>query len=354
MAEVNGEKGFTQLEKLNVTDTLLVNGVNVEDEHVKWLYPWVDGEYPKSTMTRIADYTAISNKQTSDYPVPVQVGSPEFLMDGATFATQSNVSSVGVFHLYEFIESGEIRELRIYIPAVGANIDYTVIAADITNPNAPTTNITKPINLTAGQWNTIALTNNLVLQGTRLLVELSALNSSSTTPVTGGWSYGGVDNNNLPLPQSWNRNNQDSVVRINIIDLDSVNRETELLGMIEGTTITFVETLNPANFITYTTVGAPFDAGDSVTYDVIVSDIGGAIPLGVTTTMNAAVPIPSSTSYSVDAGFWSGNQPSFAVVTAALEFDGAQQPSNETNGFGIDISFQRLSQSEDWDIVSIL
>ena len=55
--------------------------------------------------------------------------------------------------------------------------------------------------------------------------------------------------------------------------------------------------------------------------------------------------------YGVNTGFY-GTQPAFATVTTALEFNGVDQGATNTDGYGIDIVFQKATISTDWELVA--
>lgn len=323
------------------------------DEYSKWLYPYVSGEYEKWTMTRVGVYTMMSNTKTSDYPAPIPVGDPAYLMDSAVFSTLSNVSSIYSGHRIVFSEPGYVKTLRVQISNTSPTTDYRVVVIDNTDPQNPVVEIINNPDLTENGWAVVAASNYLVVSGTELIIYVDALDSGASSGFTGGWLNGGTSNSGAPAAESFNRRTQNNIVRIDKTDLDTVDRSTELAGVIAGSTLRFVETLTPSNFLEYETTGPAVDQGTYLEYPTQLLDSGGSIGVGVATTLTATIPVPSSTQYRQELGFWVGNQPDFATITGFLEFDGVDQPGNDDTGFGVDFEFQKLEKSDDWDVVSI-
>lgn len=341
---------ITDRSSLVITETPPAPAVNT----LKWLSPYEAGQIVDA-FTQVFDdgYLMVSNKETSDPAAPDKIGSPTFDQpDPQIFVINANNSVVYSGSLYDFTETGTAEQIDVLTPTLTSSTNHRILI--IENPgsgNEKVAVIEEPV-LIEGQWSTIAVGNRPVVIGTRWLVILDALNSGSSTPVTGGWRFDGVDNNNAPATQGWNRNNLGNVVRIDKIDLDSTNRETELLGVIPGSIIRISETAQPANYEEYIVTSAATDSGTDVTWQTEISDAGGpGLTNGMTTTINIDIPIPQSTDYTQTDDWWLTNQPSWANISGYLAFDGVEQ-SVPNHAFGVRLKFQRLILSDDWDFAA--
>jgi hypothetical protein len=193
----------------------------------------------------------------------------------------------------------------------------------------------------------------LTIAGAEILIYLESQNFGSTTQVTGGWTYGGQDNVAAPATSNWNRNNANNILRIDKTDLDTVDRTTELLGIIPGSTIQFVDTVTPTNQVAYLTLATPVDQGTYIEYSVSLQSQAGLIGTGDATTMTADIPVAQPTKFDFQADKWLTDTPTWSTIQSFLQYDGVTQPVDANLGYGIDITFQELSQSADWDLIAL-
>jgi hypothetical protein len=341
---------------VNLTSDVQQNSADILDR-VQWVYPpkSIGSQYFKNEMTRDGEWTMIANVDTTDRPAPVPSGYLQYVLDNDPVFIENQISGVvWSGHKYAFNKSGWVRSIRAYVSELTSTTNYRFILINETNPSIPIVNIINEPVLVADQWATIALGNTLVVSGDIYSIYIDALNSSGNTTVAGGWTYDGVDNNNAPSTESWNRNNQHTIVRVNKDDLDSIDRSTELLGIVAGSLIRFSETLTPSLFFEYLVTNV-IDSGSDVVYSVILQNTGGVGPTqSQATTMNATVPVPQTTKYVEDIGYFttSGNT-SFAGVSGVKRLSGVFSSGVEDNAYGIDITFQEAYVSPDWDLVAV-
>lgn len=323
--------------------------------YLRWpVTEWVPDEYTVNDVVRDGDWLMVANKTTSDRPAPQQNGDPDTVLpDAPPFATQANLSVVYSGHRYIFTEPGWLTTIRVWVSTLTNDTNYRFyIVQDIQGANPIWTVIEEPV-LKSGEWVNIGIGFYPVAVGSDITIFIDSLNSGSTTPVTGGWTYTGSSQDAAPGDQSWNHNNQNNTLRIDKTDLDSLDRTSELLGIIPGSTIRFLETATPSNYNEYLVNSAATDSGDYITFgDVTLVANGGTISSATTCTMNATVPVVQSTDYVEMLGYWPGNEPTFATVEGFKQYDGVTQPGNEDTAYGVDIEFQRASVSEDWDYMS--
>jgi hypothetical protein len=308
--------------------------------------------YPEGSVVLDEGWTMIANVTTVTKPAPQPVGDPTWaLPDVPAFIAESNLSVVYSGHKYTFSESGWIKGLRVWAPELTPDTHYRVIIADVTDPNKIVTSIIDNPVLAEDAWQTVALSNQLIPAGTVLRVYLDALNSGADTTVNGGWTYNGTDNAGNPPLSGWNHSQQQNSLSINKTDLDSTDRETELLGMGPGTTVVFAETEDSNSSLTYRINAAPVDNLTYVTYAVELTATGpsGAPGIGGTTTMTAAVPVAQTTEYAEIAA--SVPTPTWATVAGILEFNGVDQ-GGAANSYGVDLEFDVAVINPEWDFVS--
>ena len=321
---------------------------------VEWVYPWAQAEYPAYTMTRGAEFTMISNKITDEYPFPQTVGDPSYLMDSQAFINSSNTSVIYSGHTYTFTHAGYLSQIRVWAPQLTSDTHYRIVIADITDPANPIIeSIPEPI-LNENNWTIIAANQVIVGAGTVLRIYLDALNSGSDTILpTYDWTYEGVQNSNQPSSMQWNRNNQHSVLRINYIDELSIDRSSDLAQVTVGSKIRMSESLDLTEYWEYD-VTSVTNTGSTYEYGVLLTDTGGSgVPVSASTQWLASIPVAQPTQFANEANFWVSNEPDFATIEGFLEFSGIPQAGQADTGFGVDIRFQELEVSPDWDVIAI-
>jgi len=326
----------------------------IPDWRNKYLKTYVGGViYPPETWTNNSTYIAVANVATEEYPFPTEVGGvvPIYPPD-PPFATFQNSSQVRSGYYVTFTESGEVRALQVWIPEVTVDTHYTIVS--IEDPNGATPQSSRlPLentDLTAGEWNTIGIGSKLFAAGAEILLYLESDNYGSTSQVTGGWISEGAQNVGAPPAQNWNHNNANTILRIDKTDLNATDRSAELLGIIAGSTVQFVETAIPTNLRTYTVLAPPVDQITYVEYSVSLSASTGLIPDDEVTTMTAEIPVSQPTKFVFEADKFLTN-PVFAAIDSFLQYDGVTQAVDPNNGYGINFNFQQLAQSPDWDLI---
>ena len=324
-----------------------------EGMFMQWMGSYQAGLlYPVGSVVTDTGWTMIANVPTVTKPAPVPTGSPTFaLPDTPAFATLSNLSVIYSGHEYEFLESGWLKTLRVWVPALSATTNYRIVAADITNPADVVTQVIYDPVLAAGEWKNVSLLNSLIVAGTKLLVYVDALDSGSDSQVTGGWTFGGSSGNaTIPATSQWTKDNQNQTVRIDKTDLDLGDRSSELLGITPGSEIQFVQTSDAARSFIYRTEGPVIDGGTYVEYPVTLINTGplGGVLSGETSTMTATIPVAQTTDYVSAAG---NPAPSWATVTPYLAFDGVDQGASGAS-FGVDIEFEPAIVNDEWDIMA--
>jgi len=318
------------------------------ETRMNWRGTWSPLTYYEQDVVYQNGYAMVANKETTDQAAPTEVGLPEYtLPDAPMWQSVQQAARISSGHLYAFTTMAEVRGFRVWIPAVGPSIEYILT---FVRDGATTQKVI--LNPVIG-WNLVPITSTLFTPGAQVLAYLESENSSGNTIITGGWQRGSNNNNREPDNQQWNTNVQQNVLRIDFNDADSANRQAQLESIIAGSTIDFVETASPENFVTFRVTGNPTTGATSVIYPVQVTNTGAGTPsTGDLTTMTADVPVAQQTEFVGIADGWAGNQPTFAEVTSYLAFDGVDQGASLNNQYGLDPLVQELNASPDWDFLS--
>lgn len=300
----------------------------------------------------------MANAITTDYPAPVPVGSPVYtLPDIPVFTTYQDTSVIYSGHLYTFNTAGYFRALRVWVPELTGTTNYRIVI--VVNPNGLNpvySTINDPI-LQENAWTVLTADTILVTAGTELLVYIDALNSGSDISPGGtptDWFREVSSNTAVPAAGNWNTNVQESLLRINEDDADA-NPPIDLTGIISGSRFTFTDTIDPNTSVTYlATSGETYDAINGVySWNVTIDSIGtnGAPQAGDRTLGEITIPVAAATKFvGIDAYWGPGTLPPWAGIQSYLQFNGVPQAVQGDEAYGIDIAFQELIASPDWDI----
>ena len=337
-------------------------GKYVNDYRMKFV-PYVQGStyYPQEVVYLLA-WQMIANTETTDDPLPTNIGSPTYgLPDVPTFTTYNNQSVVLSGHLYTFTQTGYLKGLRVWVPELTASTNYRFLIVRNPNSAVPQTSIIEEPVLIENDWTVLSAANMLVLAGEEVLVVIDALNSGDEVTWAYNWERDTNSNNEGGFPPAgmWNTNSGPSILRINWIDAEAIPTGHQLeLQVIPGTLFEISEVGDPARYTHFSTTGAYIeDVGNQYTrYPVIIADEGGGgARVGEACQVRAVQPIAQPTSFvGIDAYWNAGTFPTWATVTSALQFDGVPQGVAGDEAYGIDLLFQPIQKSDDWDVFGYL
>jgi hypothetical protein len=293
-------------------------------------------------------WLAVANKDTIDRPAPQADGLPEYGLPAIpAFDTLSSLSVAVTGHEYLFDSLVVVDEIRVFIPVVSISTEYRLYLRDVDNDLL--TYIVLP---------TVEVGENVVLSGSRyitgsrrLRVILAAQDTGSSTVISGDWRYDGINNNNPPAVSGFNVNQQNTIVRIDKLDLGATDRTAELAGIVSGSTARFVQANNLGRFQEFTMTAAGVDIGDYFEFSVVLDGAGDALVIGNACNVTIDVPVAAPTEYFQLDDYWLTNPP-YASVTGFKTLGGVEQPSQENNAFGVDIRVTPHLASPDWDIAS--
>lgn len=306
-------------------------------------------------------YLAIANKPTIDKPAPQPVGSSTFdLPDVPVWSadgTFTGVVSTGT--RYTLLEPGWLQAAEVWVPEVTADTLHRILLINNTDPANPTAEVLDDPILTQGEWNTVAVRQVLALAGSVFILRLEALNSGSSTMVTGNWERAANANGvgTDPGLQNWGTRNNEASLRVNKTDYDLGVRTADLLSMVAGTVIRFVSSTDVTQYMDWTINASPVDEapGDdtghvsfaNVTYNG--SGSGGEPSVGTLCTMTATIPVASPTKYKQITGHWPTDPVPWADTVGLQSLDGVDQ-SVPDNAYGVRVQFQPGYVSPDWDL----
>jgi hypothetical protein len=322
---------------------------------VQWMGGWRSGAfYPQGAFVADGLWTAIATKLTLDNPAPIPdpTDPPTFGLPSYTPATQSDESVVLSTNTAIFSKDGWAKELRVWVPAVGAGISYLVAVTNITDPENPIfTTISLPA-LNAGQWTDIGQLNKAIKTGDEYLFQLESINSASSSTINGQWTFLGTDQAGAPDTGEWSINEEQNVFRINRIDFNGGDRTFELENVLPTSVISVVQTDNSQNTYEYR-VDIVDIKTSYVEYNVTLLEIGNSGPVEDSlTTIDIVVPNASATQYSEEVGGFTVAPNWASSIQGRLSFNGVDQGVPTSNAYGLDILFEPAIVSTDWDIVS--
>jgi hypothetical protein len=339
----------------------VVNDAETAIEHQPRMrfMPYVPGStyYPQEVVYHNT-WQMVCNNITTDYPAPEPLGPPTYaLPDVPVFSPFSDDSVVVSGHLYSFLQSGYFRSLRVWAPDVSPTVTYRIII--IRNPNStiPTTTVINDAALTAGEWTTLGASVVLVGAGEELAVVLESTNSGTSAEWAYNWERGTSSNNEGGFPTSglWNSNSGESILRINWLDAELIPGIHQIeLQVVPNTLFEVSEVGDVARFTHYSTTGPYIEdlVNEYTRYPVIqVTSGAGGARVGEPCQIRAVQPIAQATEFvGIDAHWGPGTLPSWAGIQSALEFDGVPQAVQGDEAYGVDILYQPIGKSDDWDI----
>ena len=318
------------------------------------VFPYAIGALYQANDTVLDNgWTMVANKETIDRAAPQPTGEVEVILpDVPAWSELINASVVYSGHRYTFTKPGWVRGLRVWISSLTASTNYRFIIIYIAPGAAPITRTIEEPVLSEDAWTVLSLADMLVLPGAELLIYIDALDASTDISWDHQWVYEGTSQFDPPAAGHANITNQGDLLRINWIDNDALNQQTDL-QVVVGTTFFIFEVGTPENSIRFKTQDPYVEGADYTSY--VVTQTGsnnGGPTVGSTIEIIATQPLPDPTSYVEIAGFYPGGNPSWATVEGFLQFNGVDQPGAATSAYGVDIAFIEGEISPDWDVLA--
>lgn len=301
-------------------------------------------------------WSMVANKTTTDRAAPQRDFNESWDMPDVPVWDTPNPTNTGTVssgRIWDLIEPISVVGFQVWVPEVGSNVNYAF--RWYYHPEGQPElleygDIAEPV-LVEENWTTLGVSQALLLPGSRIALEIVAINSSASssppgTPTT--WVREPNSNNQDPGPGGWNRSNNGNIVRIHEQDdnLSTIN----LSGVIAGSIIKFETVGNPNSYVSYITTSDSSYFGGVYSWDVALDETGsGGEPLAYAQcTTTITVPTPAATAYKQ----LTGGNPTIPWGTSQgfLIFDDVEQANVENDAFGVRILVDTWTDSPDWEI----
>jgi hypothetical protein len=267
----------------------------------RWQGEWIQQQYVENDQVLDQGWLMIANKDTEDRAAPQPFGLPAWLLPtDPAWTPQSYLGTVytGVEVIPPADSIFAITQVRAWLPDVTANAYYRVIVYDVNKDSFEFGQQFQGTILPSPGWLEVTAPGGLITDQDRFIVLLESYNSAATTDFNHPWVYTGTSQQGDPGLGNWNRDNQQTILRIDYEDDDGTDRQTELGTVVPGTLIRCEDEADSTVYWRYrvddeTDVGGYFQYG--VTYL-------GAGPGGGPTALTRCqiyfqVPVPLSTDY---------------------------------------------------------
>lgn len=301
-----------------------------------WVYPYEAGEYPANTMTRVGDWTSISNKPTSDYPVPQYTGEEFNVYNGTISDNQVNARQLIFGTRYSSGISAYVKGYRVDVVAGNAYRLYSV--ADPLGSKI----IKLELDFVAADtgWLDISIAPSLVLAGQTFDI-VAVVNEPDPTPsvFVGNWNYQKPTNLTPPLSGQMTHSSKESnKLLIHYIDNDLGDRTVQLQTLEVGDLIRSNDVQWAIQSIIDQTTYIEFDVAPATQSSV----------LGVNS-FEFETKLETPITYAVDVDYYLTDP----NVSGLFIEDGSYDDIVvDDNAYGVDLLVQEVIQSDDWDVVA--
>lgn len=301
----------------------------------------------KNTVVNDSGWLMVANKDTTDRAAPQTIGDASVygtaLPDddtGWTSKTTEPLRFLWVGTQYTLGFHYIISHIVFYIAEVSPDISYDVFIVDMTGGKNKYIPVSTNYPAQTTGWHTIPTGQIVVPANSTLSIILQKTSLVSSSTVTGDWNY--VRQSAAPTAgQASQSNNNVGQLHINQKDATGTDRATLLDAVVPGSNIS-------AGNVIWEVTGASFAPG---------SNNDGVY----TFTVNPHIRLESGNQYTFTFEvFGTYNLPIWMVpdfylpdpqVQGLIKKDGAAIEYNE-NGYTVDILYQQVVVSDDWDIMS--
>lgn len=333
------------------------SGAVPELRSMVWRGAWQSGiEYPPGSTVVDDRWLMVANQTTLERAAPLPTApTGTDLPPSPPFVTDSQPGTIQSGHVWTFDKGtgGWIESVRVWVPTVSGTTSYRLTLTVDDQVSGPQTTIYDNLQLTAGQWVEVVTSRRIIPSNTRVVGVLDSVDSGSTNDFSGGWTNGGTSQSGAPALQSFNRDNQDSILRFDKTDLDGTDRTTELLSLTPTTAVVITQTLDNTRFRSYTVTGEPTDEGSYIQVNVSLTDTGLDLQTGEICTLDFSVPIVASTDFVEIDNYWPAGEPTWASVLGLLSVDGGVQiPGAFQRAYGVSLEFTPGDVSASWDFAA--
>ena len=358
----------TKIVYLEGNDTVQDGRLDVQDGRLdalealppmRMLAPYLGTEtVPAGTVVSDNGWLMHANQDTSERAAPQPAGPPSWEMpDIPAFTEQQSPAVIWSGHEYTLTVGGWMQEVQIWVPELTNNTNYRILLIDQTDPANPIVNAVEEPILRENAWTSISLGSKVYPAGSNLAIIIDALNSGSSNSDNGFWTRA-ADNNNIgndPGVSNWATQANDASLRINKTDLNTADRDADLLSIITGSTIAITSVAEPNRGMTWVVNVDPVDQTTHVSWgDVVYQGAGvfGEPLIGEDCLVTWTIPVASQTKYVEQTSYWPFNDPVWATMRGILRIGGVDQPA-DTTAFGVRLKFQPGAVSTHWDFMAL-
>jgi hypothetical protein len=298
-----------------------------------WRGSWEQKTYSVGHVVRDGDWTMVCVRETNDRAGPQAIGDPINGYSGLDPTTSDTAKQITQGVRYTSTNGAWLNAYRVY--TITGNV-YRVFSIQSNGE----VNELALFEATSTGWQTFALTPILVLPGQEFSV-VAVTQEPDPTPTTwqGDWNYTTPNNPAVPAAGTMiHANNELAVLRVAKTDNNAGDRSAELEALtigdiIDGGNIRWViqSVLDEGSFMAYSVAPAVQDSTDGIktfTFETVT-----------------ATPI----TYLSDTDYYLTNDNVDGLLGIDIDYNDIVP---DDNAYGIDITVQAASASEDWEVVA--
>lgn len=313
---------------------------NYDDpDRMRWLDAWQPLTYQKNDVVRDGTWTMVANKETDERAAPQPVGDPFNVYAGTSPTANATVKQIIFGNRYTVVNAGWLNQFRLY--TIEGNAYSVFYVEDPLSEALPHQLVTFQADSTG--WRSFPIHQTLIGQGLTIDV-VAIVNEPAPVPITftGSWDYTTPKNAEVPAAgEIVHADKSSDLMRVSYLDDIGGDRGSELSALTIGDRIQF---------------GAgQVWAIQSVTLDNTYAEYGVSpsvqeSPNGVTLFTFETVTASAITSL-VDPDYWLSN---FTGQVKGLYIEDGSYDDIFPNStaYGVDITVQQASVSEDWDVLA--
>ncbi|MBP99012.1 hypothetical protein CMK18_23930 [Candidatus Poribacteria bacterium] len=291
--------------------------------------------YDLNTLVQDGNYQMVSKTSTQERPAPQPIGEPTTKM--GTEPTWANVSGAGLEIItgqrYTWASGGMVSKVKAYVPLT-SGVQYEVWIVEDPTGTPILNQLVSRFTADSTGWKEFPFVK-LFSSGTVFDVLLVVTSTGQSTSLTASWNYQSA--NTDPAANYSHHTLNGTTLKFNHTDNGSSDRETALEAMRTGDTITIGSTIWT---IVKTTAGASVHTYEILPqYQHATKGVGSFVFKAITS---------GTIQYITKSGHYSGD----SEVQGLLSTTGFSNVSTSNDGFGVDIEYQPMSVSADWELLS--
>ena len=316
-------------------------------ESVHWKGEWSYGTYEENDLVSDENWTMVANKQTDDRAAPRLSGYPEWVDDviGSVSFIDSDQSASALYvgQRLNLPQAYLVTSVRVWVPSgvIGADIKvFAVLDPEGTPKFYDLFSMSDISSSTVNNWIELPFSQLFVEENSTLDVIMLIRIPSEAATFTYGWTYSKTDGDppaGSIYHQSGFNSNQ---IRIHEQDSSFVERSSYLDNLKAGSKIRMDSELVTWDIIDISKTG---DVYTLIVNPNVHAD-GGASDFTFTYYGLSNIDFVYDPDYYLSDSRFDGY---FSV-----EYDGSQVSYLDDNGYGVDVKFQTVVVSDDWDVVS--